>query len=45
MGRHLPAHEVSYEQAIVAPLLDLLSDAYALTGDAVFRDAIEERLP
>ncbi|MFC8390842.1 MULTISPECIES: hypothetical protein [unclassified Streptomyces] len=45
LGRHLPAHEVSYEQAIVAPLLDLLGDAYALTGDAVFHDAIEERLP
>ncbi|WP_210953489.1 hypothetical protein [Streptomyces sp. RT42] len=45
LGRQLPAHEVSYEQAIVAPLLDLLSDAYALTGEAVFHDAIEERLP
>ncbi|MFD0319067.1 hypothetical protein [Streptomyces flavalbus] len=45
MGRQLPAHEVSYEQAIVAPLLDLLSDAYALTGEALFHDAVEERLP
>jgi len=45
MGRRLPAHEVNYEQAIVAPLLDLLSDAYTLTGEALFHDAIEERLP
>ncbi|WP_386015773.1 hypothetical protein [Streptomyces sp. YIM B13518] len=45
LARHLPAREVGYEQVIVAPLLDLLGDAYALTGDAVFHDAIEERLP
>ncbi|MEV5886851.1 hypothetical protein AB0L74_29955 [Streptomyces sp. NPDC052020] len=45
MGRYLPAHEVNYEQAIVAPLLDLLSDTYALTGETLFHDAIQERLP
>ncbi|MEU0390155.1 hypothetical protein [Streptomyces chartreusis] len=45
MGRHLPAHEVSYEQSIVAPLIDLLVDAHTLTGDAVFQDAAAERLP
>ncbi|MFJ4974679.1 hypothetical protein ACIP6X_04940 [Streptomyces coeruleorubidus] len=32
-GRRLPAHEVAYEQSIVAPLLDLLVDAHTLTGD------------
>ncbi|MDN3264702.1 hypothetical protein QWJ26_33855 [Streptomyces sp. CSDS2] len=36
---------VNYEQAIVAPLLDLLRDAYALTGETLFHDALEERLP
>ncbi|MGW1029427.1 hypothetical protein ACWD4J_38085 [Streptomyces sp. NPDC002577] len=45
MGKQLPPHEVNYEQSIVAPLLDLLSDAHTLTGDPVFRDAIAERLP
>ncbi|MDT7840253.1 glycoside hydrolase family protein [Streptomyces justiciae] len=45
LGRKLPAHEVNYEQSIVAPLLDLLSDAHALTGDPVLLDAVAERLP
>ncbi|MFI9831158.1 hypothetical protein ACIHIX_26170 [Streptomyces sp. NPDC051913] len=44
-GRQLPAHEVAYEQSIVAPLLDLLTDAHTLTGDPLFHDAIAERLP
>ncbi|RKN43762.1 hypothetical protein [Streptomyces hoynatensis] len=44
-GRRLPAHEVNYEQSMVAPLIDLLTDAHALTGEAVFHDAISERLP
>ncbi|KPI11488.1 hypothetical protein OK074_2820 [Actinobacteria bacterium OK074] len=44
MGRQLPAHEVNYEQSIVAPLLDLIVDAYTVTGDAVFREAVAERL-
>ncbi|MBR8639203.1 hypothetical protein KEF29_07375 [Streptomyces tuirus] len=44
-GRRLPAHEVAYEQSIVAPLLDLLTDAHTLTGDPLFHDAIAERLP
>lgn len=45
MGRRLPAHEVAYEQSIVAPLLDLLVDAHTLTGDPAFLDAAAERLP
>ncbi|MEU6917616.1 hypothetical protein [Streptomyces olindensis] len=45
MGRRLPAHEVAYEQSIVAPLLDLLVDAHTLTGDPAFHDAVAERLP
>ncbi len=44
-GRQLPAHEVAYEQSMVAPLLDLLTDAHTLTGDPVFLDAVAERLP
>ncbi|WP_051828530.1 hypothetical protein [Streptomyces bicolor] len=45
LGRRLPAHEVNYEQSIVAPLLDLLCDAHTLTGDPVFLDAVTQRLP
>ncbi|RRR98202.1 hypothetical protein [Glycomyces terrestris] len=45
LGRALPAHEVNYEQSIVAPLIDLLTAAYELTGEPVFRDAVAERLP
>ncbi|MFJ3673287.1 hypothetical protein ACIPSE_43205 [Streptomyces sp. NPDC090106] len=45
LGRRLPGHEVSYEQSMVAPLLDLLIDAFALTGDQLFHDALAERLP
>jgi hypothetical protein len=44
-GAALPAHEVSYEQSIVAPLLNLLSEAYRVTGDEQFLDAVRERLP
>jgi hypothetical protein len=45
LGEHLPGHEVAYEQAIVAPLLNLLIDAYNLTDDPVLLDAIRARLP
>lgn len=44
-GRDLPAHEVAYEQSMVAPLLNLFIDAYTLTADSQFHDAIVERLP
>ncbi|WP_335987823.1 hypothetical protein [Glycomyces sp. MUSA5-2] len=45
LGRNLPAHEVNYEQSIVAPLVDLLTAAYGLTGESEFLDAAAERLP
>jgi hypothetical protein len=45
----LPAHEVNYEQSMVAPLLEVFCVAAQLTGDpaeaAAFEDAIVERLP
>ncbi|WP_327657116.1 hypothetical protein [Streptomyces sp. NBC_00483] len=44
-GIHLPHHEVAYEQSMVAPLLDLFTDAYALTQDPQFYDALADRLP
>ena len=45
LGRDLPAHEVTYEQSIVAPLLSLFCEAHRLTGDRVFHDAITTSLP
>lgn len=44
-GRDIPAHEVAYEQSIVAPLVNLFIDAFELTGSSVYYDAIVERLP
>lgn len=45
MGVDLPGHEVSYEQSMVAPLINLLIDAFTITGETEFLAAIEERLP
>lgn len=44
-GRDLPGHEVAYEQSMVAPLVELMSDAWRLTGQHEFLDAARERLP
>lgn len=44
-GRDLPVHEVSYEQSMVAPLLELMIYAHRLTGQREYFKAIEERLP
>ncbi len=44
MGRQLPRPRGELRAAIVTPLLDFLSDAYALTGGALFHDAIDEQL-
>lgn len=43
-GRELPAHEVNYEQSMVAPLLSILIAAHRITGEERFADAIGERL-
>lgn len=45
IGTDLPGHEVAYEQSIIAPLLNLLIDAYRLSGDPEFIEAIRARLP
>jgi hypothetical protein len=48
-GGDLPAHEVNYEQSMVAPLLEILCAARASTADpaeqAELDDAIAHRLP
>lgn len=45
LGRDLPAHEVSYEQSMVAPLVSLLIGAWRLTGEMCYLDGVRERLP
>ncbi|GCE03376.1 hypothetical protein [Dictyobacter aurantiacus] len=45
VGIDLPAHEVNYEQSIVAPLLQLLISAYHLNPSDTYLAAIQERLP
>lgn len=45
LGENLPGHEVAYEQAIVAPLLNLLIDTHRLTGDDDLLEEIKTRLP
>ncbi|HWU57590.1 MAG TPA: hypothetical protein VN045_02640 [Microbacteriaceae bacterium] len=45
LGQDLPAHEVAYEQSMVAPLIELFSAAHRISGDRRFADAAAERLP
>ncbi|CAL9318390.1 hypothetical protein [Streptomyces sp. SudanB91_2054] len=45
LGEQLPEHEVAYEHAIVAPLLNLLIDAWRISADPVLEKEIAERLP
>jgi hypothetical protein len=44
-GRDLPAHEVDYEQSMVAPLLELLLTAHRLRPDVVPELELRTRLP
>ena len=45
LGTSLPAHEVNYEQSIVAPLILILQEAWRLTGDARYAEGIERTMP
>ena len=38
VGKNYPAHEVNYEQSIVAPAADVISSVYLLTGDKKYLD-------
>lgn len=38
IGKSYPAHEVNYEQSIVAPAADILFQVYLLTGDKKYFD-------
>ena len=45
LGTDLPGHEVAYEQAMVAPLINLLIDAHRISGHSSLLQEIETRLP
>lgn len=44
-GADIPAHEVSYEQSMVAPLVSLFNEAYRLTQRDEFRAALVDDVP
>jgi hypothetical protein len=44
-GEDLPAHEVNYEQSMVAPLLELLLAAHRISPETVDTAELERRLP
>lgn len=44
LGEDLPAHEVAYEQSVVAPLVNLMISAYRFTGESDYLAAASERL-
>lgn len=44
LGYDLPAHEVIYEQSIVAPLVNLFIDAFEISQDQIYLEAVEETL-
>ena len=44
LGKHYPAHEVKYEQSIVAPAATYLCELYHLTGEEKYRKAAREQL-
>lgn len=43
-GLHYPKHEVNYEQTIVTPAVAFILDAYLLTGEQRYLEAIREHL-
>lgn len=44
-GLNYPAHEVNYEQSIVAPCIRFLCEMYLLTDDNKYLDEIEHQMP
>lgn len=45
LGSELPAHEVAYEQSMVAPLLSILQGAWRFSPVPALRDALHTTLP
>ncbi|OGV60039.1 MAG: hypothetical protein A2498_01175 [Lentisphaerae bacterium RIFOXYC12_FULL_60_16] len=44
LGRDLPRHEVNYEQTVVAPLVQLLENAYRIKPARRYADALRETM-
>ena len=44
-GTNYPAHEVNYEQSIVAPALELLAQLYLVTNEAGYLDEVRRNCP
>ncbi len=44
-GRNYPPFEVNYEQSIVAPAVQLLTEVYLATGDKAYLDAAGQQMP
>lgn len=45
LGSELPAHEVDYEQSIVAPLLSIIAGAWRIQPSDQFAEALQRGLP
>ena len=44
-GTNYPAHEVNYEQSIVAPALELLAQLYLVTNNSKYLNGVKRQLP
>ena len=44
-GSNYPKHEVNYEQSIVAPAVQFLSEMYLVTGEKAYLDEARRQLP
>ncbi|GAB3419015.1 hypothetical protein [Flindersiella endophytica] len=45
LGSELPAHEVAYEQSMVAPLLSILEGAWRISPEPALHDSLRTTLP
>lgn len=44
-GLNYPAHEVNYEQSIVAPAIQFLAQLYLVTKDNKYLDEVKRQMP
>lgn len=44
-GLNYPAHEVNYEQSIVAPAIQFLAQLYLETGSRKYLDEVKRQMP
>lgn len=43
-GKHYPAHEVNFEQSIIAPAADVLLQVYEITGEEKYLEGAKEQI-